>query len=656
MNVILIVVITFVGYILAYRLYGRYLAKHIFRLDEKAVVPAHRHRDGYDYVPTKREILFGHHFTTIAGVGPIVGPAIGVIWGWVPALIWILVGSVFVGAVHDFGALVLSARRDGKTIGEVSKDILGPKVRVMFLLIIAVLLFIVLAVFVYIIAILFQMYPQSVFPVWIEIPIALWLGYSIYRRRRKVWLVGTIAVVMMYLGVFVGVYLPLGFDRVEGILVEAESRDGLSEVWRRIEAGMPIEDVKIEGAVVTEGLFFPKAVSTPIAVKMKNLLRDGKPLKSGDKTEIKEVKKRTNGGVRVRYQQFKVKKLSLFVKMPSTTLWIIILLLYIYIASTLPIHWLLQPRDYINSHELYIAMALIGVGLFVAAPVVVAPAFRMNIPDAPIPFLPFLFVVIACGAVSGFHALAASGTTVRQMNKETDALSIGYGAMLLEGVLAVLVIAACIAGFKSTEAWMAHYGNWAAAGGLGAKLGAFVKGSSTFLSALGIPATLAATIIAVLIVSFGATTLDSAARIQRYVISELASDIRLSFLTKRHPATVLAIGSAAVLALYKSGGGGGMLLWPIFGTANQLLAGLVLLVVTVYLLRLKKPSLFTLLPMLFLIVMTTWALVYKIIEFAGLREDRPADILLFIIAVAILLLEVWMVVEAIRVVSQRKEE
>jgi len=656
MNVVFLVVVAFVGYILAYRLYGRYLARRIFRLSDTAITPAHKCEDGCDYVPTRKGILFGHHFTTIAGVGPIVGPAIGVIWGWVPALLWVFLGSIFVGAVHDFGALVISARKEGRTIGEASKEILGSRVRIMFLLIIFVLLLIVLAVFVFIIALLFQMYPQSVFPVWVEIPIALWLGYSIYRRKRKVWLVGTLAVVMMYVGVFIGVHFPLAFDYAEGVLVEAPDQASLQEAWRRLDAGERPEDVKVDGVVAKYGVFFPKAAGAPPAVKMDSLLRNGVPLKSGEKTEVKELKKETEDGVEVRYQQFKVRRTRLFVKLPSITIWIILLLIYIYIASTLPVHWLLQPRDYINSHELYIAMALIGIGLLVAAPAVVAPPLRLSVPDAPMPFLPFLFVVIACGAVSGFHSLAASGTTVRQMDKETDALPIGYGAMLLEAVLATLVIAACIAGFRSEAAWMAHYGTWSAAGGLGAKLGAFVQGSSSFLGTLGIPVSLASTIIAVLIVSFGATTLDSAARIQRYVISELASDLRLNFLTKVHPATVAAIGSAAILALYKGGGGGGMLLWPVFGTANQLLGGLVLIVITVYLLRRGVSVLPALLPTGFLLVMTTWALLHKIVEFSGVAEGKRADVPLLVIALAILALEVWMIVEAIRVVRERRKK
>ncbi len=720
MSSIILVVGAFVGYLLAYRLYGRFLARKIFKLRDTTEVPSHRYADGVDYVPTRREILFGHHFTTIAGVGPIVGPAIGVIWGWLPALLWILLGSVFVGGVHDFGALVVSARNRGRTIGEVSASLLSRRISMVFMLVIAVLLWVVLALFAFVIAKLFVMYPASVLPIWFEIPLALWLGWAIYKRHWSVKFCSIVALVVMYATVYLGTLMPLSFERVSGVLIETGDAEAQARARALVDAGKTQEARALKGVTVIDGSFFPKAVSPapPPSVRA-DLIRERWRLtrtivtvsKRGEETlsrketpceaplegrpvmiafsedgaissvvietdtgevEVEATRERSQKGETVVEkrlvvslegaggflsgawgpqvwtvrdgkricQRLLVRDARFCGRLPAEVIWILVLLAYIYIASTLPVHWLLQPRDYINSHELYVAMGLVAVGIFIAARPVVAPAVNMNIIGAPA-FFPFLFVVIACGAVSGFHALAASGTTVRQMNNEKDALSIGYGSMLLEGALAVLVIAACCAGFKNFEAWQAHYSSWHAAGGLGAKLGAFVQGASTFVSSLGVPAGLAAAVLAVLIVSFAATTLDSACRIQRYIFTELASGLRIPLVGNRFVATALVVASAAALAFVEGAGTGGLILWPVFGTVNQLLAGLVLLVVAIYLLRRGVRTPVVILPMIFLLVMTTWALIVKLIHFWG------ANWLLFGVSVVIAALEAWIVVEAV---------
>ncbi len=554
MSSILMAVLSFVGFILAYHLYGRFLGRRIFGIRDTRDVPARQFEDGVDHVPTHRSILFGHHFTTIGGAGPIVGPAIAVIWGWLPALIWIILGSIFIGGLHDFGSLVISCRAKGKSIGEVSKDIIGPKVRLLFLFVIFFLLLIVIAVFAYIIAILFRMYPESVFPIWVEIPLAIWLGYMVYSRKGNHRLYSLIALVVMYVTIYIGTLLPLKLSSISFI-----------------------------GA----------------------------------------------GG--------------------EITTWIIILLVYVYIASTLPVHRLLQPRDYINSHELYVGLGAIVLGLFVLRPEIVGPAWNLGaVKDAPA-IIPFLFVIVACGAVSGFHSLAASGTTVKQLSNEKDSLSIGYGCMLLEGALAIIVIIACCAGFETSGAWHEHYASWSAAQGLGAKLGAFINGSARFVGALGIPVALAKAIIAVVVVSFAATTLDSATRIQRYVVNELAADLKVRFLTRRHPATMVAVGLAALLVFLQMGGKNvGMALWPIFGAANQMLAGLVLLVITVYLLKRGKGAIYALFPMLFVITITTWAMILNIWSYTHPAPGGNVNYPLTVIGLAILVLEVWMIIEAVR--------
>lgn len=550
MNALLLCIIVYAGFIVAYHTYGRFLGNKLFGLNKKILTPAHEINDGIDYVPAKREILFGHHFTSIAGTGPIVGPAIGVIWGWIPALIWVLVGSVVMGAVHDFGALVISARNKGRSIGDVTKDIVSPTSRVLFLFVIFFCLVIVVSIFALIIGILFTMYPTAVFPVWMEIPIAMLLGYLIYKKKANVAILSIIAVIIMYVTVYVGAYMPV---KIPGLI-----------------AGSP---------VVT---------------------------------------------------------------------WLIVLMVYAYIASVLPVQTLLQPRDYINAHQLMVAMALLLIGLVIVHPVISAPAFVSQPKGAP-PLWPFLFITIACGAISGFHSLVSSGTSSKQLSNEKDAQFVGYGSMLMEGALATLVIIACTAGLGNTQAWTARYADWSAASGLAAKLSAFVDGASTFLTALGLSKTLAGTVLGVFIVSFAATTLDSATRIQRYIVTELAESFNIKILTKRHAATAFVIICALLLALVKPDGTGALVLWPLFGASNQLLAGLALMVITVYLMKKGKPIIYTALPMVFMVAMTGWGMVLNIINFYN-----SGNWLLFVVNSIILILVAWMIVEVVNIVRRHK--
>ena len=565
MGSILIAVGAFVGYIVAYKTYGRYLARRIFALDPERPTAAVECEDGTDYVPTKAEILFGHHYTSIAGTGPIVGPAIGIIWGWVPALLWVVFGAIFMGAVHDFGAVVVSMRNKGRSIGDLAADYISPRVRIMFLGLVALALLIVLAVFCLVIANIFSLYPQSVIPIWCEIPIAVALGHAIYRKKMSALPLSIVAVAVMYVTVVIGAYFPVE-------LVD--------------EAGNSL------------------------------------------------------------------------VGMPPVIFWSLLLLVYAYVASVLPVWRLLQPRDYINGHELFIALGLLALGTVFAHPQIVAPAVQLSPEGAP-PMWPMLFVTIACGAISGFHSLVGSGTTSKQISKETDAKAIGYGAMLLEGLLAVFVIVAVAggiglgtdeAGRTGTELWSAHYESWSSAKGLGAKLGAFVDGSANMLAAMKIPMEVGLAIMGVFVASFAATTLDTATRIQRYVVSELASAAKVKPLTGKHAATLIAVVTGGALALYDGTSGRGLVLWPLFGATNQLLACLALLVVTTYLKKRGKPVYFTLIPAAIMFVITGWAMVLNCGAFYA--KGLP-QLHLLIISVIVIALELWMVVETVMVLAKR---
>ena len=548
MNSLVLAALAFVGYLIAYRLYGGYLARRVFQINPDAVTPAHELRDDKDFVPTRRQILFGHHFTSIAGTGPIVGPAIGVLWGWLPAFLWVVLGPIFIGAVHDFGSIVVSARNRGRSIGETTGQIISPRARLMFLILILFLLLIVIAIFAMIIGILFTMYPESVFPVWAQIPIAVALGYVLKRTSIPTLPASIVGVVLLYLCIGIGVYFPLSMPSLFGI--------------------------------------------API------------------------------------------------------TLWVVILLVYCYFASVLPVWKLLQPRDYINGHMLYVAMAALILGLVALHPPMSAPMLNLHPPDAP-SLIPALFIIIACGAISGFHSLVGSGTTSKQIANERDAQPIGYGGMLLEGALAVIVLVSVGAAIGDATVWHQHYAGWKSTSGLAANLGAFVTGAANMLEAIGVPVVFATTAIGVFIAAFAGTTLDTATRLQRYVVSELAATANLKPLTTTHGATTFAVLSAALLALAQSGGRGGLMLWPLFGASNQLLGGLALLVTTVYLVRRGTNSLVTGIPMVFMVLMTGWAMVENLFDFWAARQWH----LVFINAI-ILALDVWMIVEAVTVLRR----
>lgn len=553
MGSVFLVVLSLLVFFLAYRCYGKYIAKRVFRADDSRVMPSIDMKDGIDYVPTKKEVLFGHHFASISGTGPIVGPAIAVIWGWVPAVLWIIIGSVFAGSVHDYAAIIMSVRGKGLSVGELSESIISPRMKLLFSSVIFFLLWIVVAIFGMVIAIIFQMYPQAVLPVWFQIPLAVVVGYLAYRKNFSMFAMSVIAVILLYVSIFAGIRMPFVMPEIAGF------------------SGMSI--------------------------------------------------------------------------------WIVLLFLYAFVASVLPVWVLLQPRDYINSHQLIAGLFLILTGVFVARPEIVAPAFQISPEGAP-PIVPFLFITIACGAISGFHSLIGSGTTSKQLKRETDAKMIGFGGMLTEGLLGILVVVAVAAGIgmyvrtaagdvlTGTAAWRYHYPSWQAADGLANQVTAFVNGSANMIESFGIPILYAQALVGVLIASFAGTTLDTATRIQRYIVSEVASARGIRPLENRYFASALVVAAATILAFSQVGGKGALLLWPLFGSSNQLLAGLVLLVATVYLLRRKSGFAATAIPMIFMIAISVWgiSIVTKTSFFSG-------DMHIFVIGCILIVLKIWMVIE-----------
>ena len=562
MDALLLMLVTGVGYLVAYHTYGRFLARKIFKLDRDAPVPSRELRDGIDYVPARKGIIFGHHYTSIAGTGPIVGPAIGIIWGWLPAVLWVFLGSIFMGAVHDFASLVISLRNEGKSLSEIAAKYINMRVRFIFFAVVFLSLLIVIAIFGVVIATVFTRFPNAVIPVWLQIPIAMALGFAVYKKTANVTIATTIAVIGMYVCIAIGSAAPVEFGSVLGI--------------------------------------------------------------------------------------------------PSSGLWVIILLAYAWVASTLPVTVLLQPRDYINAWQLFIAMGLLVGGIVVCSlggklPLV-APAVNTELPPNVPPIWPFMFVIIACGAISGFHSLVASGTSSKQIATEPDCQFVGYGSMLLESCLAVLVLICVAAGLgmalklddgtilTGQAAWQHQYGTWIGAKGLSDKLAPVVIGAANMMGKIGIPETVGITLMGVFVASFAGTTLDTSTRIQRYVVSELATDLRIPLLANRWAATSFAVLTAAGLAFATGADGkGAMVLWPLFGITNQLLAALALLLATLYLKRRGGMKyLATAVPCAIMLVITNWAMVKNEMSFIGKK-----DWLLVIIGGVIFSLALWMTIEAL---------
>ena len=559
-NSIYLVIFAFFCFYLGYKYYSNYISKKIFHLDNSKTTPAHSERDDIDYVPTNKHILFGHHFTSIAGAAPIIGPCIAVFWGWLPALLWVVFGTVLIGAVHDFGSLSLSLKEKGKSIASISGKIINKRTKIMFLCFVMCLTWLVLAVFSMAIAKLFTVYPSSVLPINIEIIIAIIMGYLIYKKKIKSFFPSIAALLILYIFVYLGTKYPISFEGISTFKFYN------FEIWFELS------------------------------------------------------------------------------QKESISLWIILLFIYSSIASLLPVWLLLQPRDYINSHQLIVGLSLIYFSIFYFRPEITAPALNIS-SDGP-PIIPFLFVTIACGAISGFHGLVSSGTTSKQINKQKDARMIGYGGMLGEGSLALATIIASVAGIALVTncqingqhheqlTWLIYYDSWEHAAEN--KFMAFVLGGSALLEKIGLSIELSKTLISVLIISFAATTLDTATRIQRMIITELGETSNLKPLKNKISATLIGVIPAFLLTL----NGTGWELWPVFGASNQMLAGLTLMILSIYFWKKGKNILPLLLPMIFIMTIAIISLFIKTNDF--LKNENYTLLSINILLISLI---IWMIIE-----------
>ena len=562
MPAVVIAAVVAVIFLMGYRYYGKYLAEQVYVLDDSRPTPAHTMMDGVDYVPTNKHVLFGHHFTSVAGAAPIVGPAVGIFWGWGPALAWVVLGTVFAAGVHDFGAIVVSMRNRAQNIGTLTRTVINERSRVLFLLIIFFLVTLVNAVFAVVIGNLFVANPGAVIPIFVEIPVAIYIGQYIYKRKTSALVPSLIGVAILYVLIVIGQRFPITF----------------------------------------------------------------------------------------------VADLSVQLGFQPRTLWVVIMFVYAFIASRIPVWVLLQPRDYINSHQLFIALAVIFLGVAVGFDRMVAPVLNTNLPEGSPNFFPFLFVTIACGAISGFHSLVSSGTTSKQIDKETDAKYVGYAGAVGEGSLAVGSILAAGAGIAIVGMdWGERYANFGTASG--GAVGNFVNGVAGFASNLGVPVDIGRVFGAVVVISFAATTMDTGVRLQRYIIAELGSLVPEKagpvggVVRKVGSNVTLATAAAVVLPFLlavapargeSTAGFAFGDLWRIFGTTNQLTAGLALAVIATYVARRGRNPMAQLVPLAFLLTMTTWALILQVGDLF-----RAGDWLLGPLSSFILVLALWLIYEAV---------
>ncbi|KZN64589.1 carbon starvation protein CstA [Pseudoalteromonas luteoviolacea CPMOR-1] len=551
MQSIMIVLFGILGMLFGWFVYSKFIATKIFKMDDNFVTPAHEFNDGVDYVPTNKVVLWGHHFTSVAGAAPIVGPAIAVYWGWVPAVLWVVFGTIFFAGVHDMGALWASARHKGKSMGALSESVIGKRTRSLFMIVVFLVLLMVNAVFGVVIANSFVANPNAVFPAWAAIVVALIIGQLL---KRKVPLIPLclVGVVVLYATIYAGSGMPIALP---------------SDVF---------------------GLT--------------------------DKAS-----------------------------------WILILFVYAAVASLLPVWMLLQPRDFINGMQLLVGLVLLYGAVFVVMPDITAPAFNTQTAIDTPSIIPLLFVTIACGAVSGFHGIVSSGTSSKQLNKETDGRFVGYLGAIGEGSLALITLVA-VSGVMlavSPEEWHEIYSHLGAG-----SVGAFIQGGSNLISTgWGLSAEIASTLLAVMVVLFAGTTMDSGVRLQRYIIQEWGDIYKLPILKNGIIATLVAVGCCLLLAFGAGGasGSGGMIIWPLFGSTNQILASLTLLVISVYLIKLGRPAKFTLIPMIFVILMAFFAGLIKLGEYyeKGNWLLVGLDIVVLVVSVLVML-EAWSVVSKLK--------
>ena len=525
MSGIILIVFAIIIFSFAYKYYGNFLANK-FQISDQNSTPSHSMYDGVDYSPAKSPVLLGHHFASIAGAGPIVGPIIAASFGWVPVYLWILIGATFFGGVHDYSSIVASIRHKGKSIGQIIDVYMGTNVKKLFLLFSWATLILIVAVFMVIVSDTFYSIPSAGTSSILFMLIALLFGLAINKFKVPLSVASILGVILLFLCIYLGNVFPIRLDK---------------EIWLMILTG------------------------------------------------------------------------------------------YIFIASVTPVWILLQPRDYLNSYFLYSLMLGGILGLFFTVPSINLSPITNFTADKIGYLFPALFVTVACGAISGFHSIVGSGTTSKQLDKESDARIVGYGGMLIEGILAVLAL------LSVASLDQQHFLELLNTKGA---VPAFSAGIANFMSnipLLGIPVKSAVSFAALAVSAFALTSLDTATRLGRYSFQEFfevaGKKEQSIFVRNRYVATFITVVFGAALTL----SGQSMTIWPLFGSANQLLAAIALLAITVWVAKLGLNFLFTLIPMIFMFTVTLTALLL-FIQSNLLKNNfslSAISTLLFILAVVL---------------------
>lgn len=512
MNSLILAAVLLVWLFAGYRIYGGFIEKKVLGVDNARRTPARTLNDGIDYSPAKKTLLFGHHFSSIAGAGPILGPLLGVLYfGWLGALIWIAVGSVFMGAVHDYSSLMTSIHNKGTSLANISRNTISPLTKIIFSVFLWLTLCLVIAVFAVVASQTFISQPEIVIPTFGLIFIAMLLGWLIYRKGINTPVATGFVLLVLFLLIYIGELFPIVLPAT--IL-------GLS----------------------------------------------------------------------------------------SQLFWFFILLIYSFFASSLPVWFLLQPRDYISTWVLFLGLGFGYLGLVLTHPNLNAPAF-VSFRSQEGPLWPMLFVIIACGAISGFHSVVAAGTTAKQLPDEKSGKLIGYGGMILEAALAGLVIfiAAGALNWSGTntgntfnfQALMTPEG--------GGPIQAFASGYGVLIGSIpGLTLVMGMFFGMVMLNAFVLTSLDTGTRLSRFILSELLGK-KAKIFNNRWASSAFILVFAAFLGgteSYKA-------IWPVFGASNQLVAALALIIVSSYLLSRNRPTKYTLYPAYFMLITTLGALVYQ---------------------------------------------
>ena len=528
MTLPILLVISGIILIIAYFTYGKFAYKK-FGLDDKRKAPSHLYEDGIDYVPSKPIVVLGHHFASIAGAGPIVGPIIAVTFGWIPAVIWILVGGIFFGAIHDLGSMAASLRNQGKSIGVIIQNNIGKSGKQLFIIFSFSTLILVIGVFSDIIAKTFVSNPGVASASILFMLLAIVFGYvnKFFGGSKTSFIINTtIGVGLMYYFVYLGMQLPFALD----------------------------------------------------------------------------------------YQ-----------------LWIYLLLGYAFFASVTPVAFLLQPRDYLNSFLLYGLMISAVIGVFISNPEIKMEN-QIHISADNLGYLfPVLFVTIACGAISGFHSLVASGTTSKQLDKESDAKIVGYGGMLIESFLAIISVGAVV---------VLSRGEYLSRLGEEGPVSLFATGLGSMISSLGISEQFAVGFVALTVSAFALTTLDTCTRLARFTLQEYFEDVKNPIGNKISQNRYISTSVVVVLSILLLASGSFTTLWPIFGSANQLLAALALLTIAVWLIRQKVNATFVTIPMFFMFTVTLTSL--GLFAWNNFKDEvyvlAVIAALLFILSIALIVL------------------